>query len=93
MDSQSEKKDLAINDRSNQADLKLDSVSFKEHVYKAESHKIEQLCDENLTTLQKIHAILLNCINLSKKQKLEFCESERYFMKLYLKKLQIKKTD
>jgi len=48
---------------------------------------IENLCDENLTTLQKIHAILLNCVNLSKKQKLEFCESERYFMKLYLKKL------
>ena len=48
---------------------------------------IEDICDENLTTLQKIHAILLNCINLSKKQKLEFAESERYFMKLYLKKV------
>ncbi|MFW9878313.1 MAG: hypothetical protein ACFFG0_34965 [Candidatus Thorarchaeota archaeon] len=48
---------------------------------------IENLCDENLTTLQKIHAILLNCVNLSKQQKLEFCESERYFMKLYLKKV------
>jgi hypothetical protein len=51
---------------------------------------IEILYDENLTTLKKIHAILLNCINLSKQQKLEFCESERYFMKLYLKKLQNK---
>ena len=46
---------------------------------------LENICDENLTTLQKIHAILLNCVNLSKKQKLEFCESERYFMKQYLK--------
>ncbi len=54
---------------------------------------IENLCDENLTTLKKIHAILLNCINLSKQQKLEFCESERYFMKLYLKKLKNKKKD
>ncbi|MFX0039582.1 MAG: hypothetical protein ACFFCY_04980 [Promethearchaeota archaeon] len=52
---------------------------------------IENLCDENLTTLKKIHAILLNCLNLSKQQKLEFCESERYFMKLYLKKLKNKK--
>ncbi len=43
--------------------------------------------DENLSTLQKIHAILLNCLNLTKKQKLEYAESERFFMKLHLKKL------
>ncbi len=48
---------------------------------------IENLCDDNLISLEKIHAILINCINLSKRQKLEFAESERYFMKLYLKKL------
>ena len=48
---------------------------------------IENLCDNNLITLEKIHAVLINCRNLSKKQKLEFAESERYFMKLYLKKL------
>lgn len=57
---------------------------------KVVKENIEDICDENLTTLQKIHAILLNCVNLSKKQKLEFCESERYFMKLYLKKVQNK---
>ena len=43
--------------------------------------------DEDLTILQNIHAILLNCINLTKKQKLEFADSERFFMKLYLRKL------
>ncbi len=48
---------------------------------------IEQICDENIITLEKIHAILLNCRNLSEKQKCEFAESERYFMKLHLKKL------
>jgi len=46
--------------------------------------------DDDLLTLHKIHAILLNCINLSKKDKLEFCNSQRYFMKLYLKKFQDK---
>ena len=51
---------------------------------------IQKLNDENLDTLKKIHAILLNCMNLSKNQKLEFTESERYFMKLYLKKLKDK---
>jgi len=64
-----------------------DSCDLKRVKIKFEDMEIENFCDENLTTLQKIHAILLNCSNLSKKQKLEFCESERYFMKLYLKKL------
>lgn len=54
---------------------------------KSQNSEVENICDENLITLQKIHAILLNCSNLSKKQKLEFCDSERYFMKLYLQKL------
>ena len=53
----------------------------------AHSKKVEEICDENLITLKKIHAILLNCLNLNEKEKLEFCNSERYFMKLYLKKL------
>jgi hypothetical protein len=48
---------------------------------------LDELIDENLITLKKIHAILLNCINLTKTQKLEFAESERFFMKLHLKKL------
>jgi len=54
---------------------------------KSQNSEVGNICDENLITLQKIHAILLNCSNLSKKQKLKFCESERYFMKLYLQKL------
>ena len=52
-----------------------------------QSKKVEEICDENLITLKKIHAILLNCLNLNEKDKLEFCNSERYFMKLYLKKV------
>jgi len=48
---------------------------------------LEDIIDENLITIKKVHSILLNCINLTKKQKLEFAESERYFMKMYLNKL------
>lgn len=66
---------------------RLNSNNLKHYKSKFKDIEIENICDENLTTLQKIHAILLNCSNLSKKQKLEFCESERYFMKLYLNKL------
>lgn len=36
--------------------------------------KTKEILDENLPTLNKVHAILLNCINLNKKQKLEFVE-------------------
>ncbi len=70
-----------------------DSINLEIQSDKVVEENIENICDENLTTLQKIHAILLNCVNLSKKQKLEFCESERYFMKLYLKKLKNNNTD
>ena len=64
----------------------LSSEKNKESIETVDEN-IEEICDENLMSLKKIHAILLNCVNLSKKQKLEFCNSERYFMKLYLKKL------
>jgi len=49
--------------------------------------EIENLCDYNLSTLKKIHSILVNCSNLSKKEKLAFCEGERSHMKLFLKSL------
>ena len=52
-----------------------------------------EVIDENLITLKKVHSILLNCINLTKKQKLEFAESERFFMKLHLKILLDKLKD
>jgi hypothetical protein len=63
-----------------------ESERSKKNLDEIKGNNIETINDENLTTLSKIHAILLNCVNLSKKQKLEFCESERYFMKLYLQK-------
>ncbi len=52
-----------------------------------ESSEPSILLDENLITLKKVHAILLNCSNLTNKQKFDFATSERFFMKLYLKKL------
>ncbi|NVM34410.1 MAG: hypothetical protein HWN81_02365 [Candidatus Lokiarchaeota archaeon] len=85
MDSKTEKKSL-IETQEPQSSSK-NSNNLEKVKIKLKDVEIENFCDENLTTLQKIHAILLNCSNLSKKHKLEFCESERYFMKLYLKKL------
>jgi hypothetical protein len=67
--------------------LKSQKISSENETFSTDNIKVKDIFDDNLLTLNKIHAILLNCSNLSKKQKLEFCESERYFMKLYLKKL------
>ena len=62
-------------------------LQVKEHSQSILKEDIEKLLSENLITLQKVHAILMNCLNLTKKQKLEFAESERHFMKQYLRKL------
>ncbi len=70
---------FSIEKPSNQESVKIKELS--------DPKKVEEICDENLITLKKIHAILLNCLNLNEKEKIEFCNSERYFMKLYLKKL------
>ena len=66
---------------------KKNTQNISEGLERAENEDLEDIIDENLVTLKKVHSILLNCINLTKKQKLEFAESERYFMKMYLKKL------
>ena len=87
------KKDSSSTENSD-SDTNLNS-KLREAVVNTSQNKdkeIENICDDNLNIIKKVHAILLNCSNLSKKQKLEFCESERYFMKLYLKKLS-DKTD
>ncbi|TFF89805.1 MAG: hypothetical protein EU548_06230 [Promethearchaeota archaeon] len=41
--------------------------------------------NENLKLLNQIQSILQNCSHLTDKQKLLYCESQRYFMKLYLR--------
>lgn len=40
--------------------------------------------------MNDVHVLLENCENLTNNQKLEYCQSERYFMKLYLKQVLLK---
>ena len=42
---------------------------------------------EYLSISNDIHSVLSNCPDLANNQKLDFCNNQRYFMKLYLKKL------
>ncbi|MFX1324313.1 MAG: hypothetical protein ACFE8N_05105 [Promethearchaeota archaeon] len=84
MDSSSEKKNGMETESLNEDQSEDVSAPIKTKNLSGEEIELE---DENLTTLQKIHAILLHCINMDEKEKWEFANSQRYFMKLYLKKL------
>ncbi|MFX1296140.1 MAG: hypothetical protein ACFFD2_14985 [Promethearchaeota archaeon] len=64
----------------------------KSSVFKYEDDKINCIitkdsmiiANENLAIIKILHSLLLTDSNLTNKQKLDYCESERYFMKLYL---------
>jgi len=45
---------------------------------------------EYLSVSNDIHSILSNCPELTNNQKLDYCNSQRYFMKLYLSDIVIK---
>lgn len=42
---------------------------------------------DNFKLLNEIQTILKKCAHLNPKQKLMYCESQRYFMKLYLREV------
>ena len=46
---------------------------------------IENIPENYLAIIKKIHSILIDCPDLTRKQKFEYCNIERYFIKLYLK--------
>jgi hypothetical protein len=68
-------------------------VNLEELADSEQKPVLSEVLDENLITLQKVHAILVNCSNLTKEQKLDYANSERFFMKLYLTKLSNKLKD
>ena len=41
----------------------------------------------NLKLLQEIQTVLQRCAHLTEKQRLMYCESQRYFMKQYLREM------
>jgi len=41
----------------------------------------------NLNLLQEIQTVLQRCTHLTEKQRLMYCESQRYFMKQYLREM------
>ena len=50
--------------------------------------KFDKTKEQNLEMLNLIKEILENTANLTPKQIIDYCNSQRYFMKLYFKQLQ-----
>lgn len=79
----------------NELTLNLKSLFYKDEV-NIEIKKDFEIVSEgetndNLIILNEIKAILQNCSNLTDKEKLEYCNSQRFFMKLYLKEINNRK--
>ena len=53
--------------------------------------KLDKPISEHLFKLKQLHEILEKSQDLTKSQKLEFCNSERYLMKLFLKEIASRK--
>jgi len=52
--------------------------------------KVSNTKTEYLSISNDIHSILTSCPDLTSNQKLDYCNSQRYFMKLYMKEIVIK---
>ena len=69
--------------------LNLKDLFYEIDVSAEIKQKIENIprnsINENMKLLQQIQSILQKCAHLTEKQKLLYCESQRYFMKLYLR--------
>lgn len=64
--------------------------SFNKIASKNTSYTFNDPKNECLSISNDIHSILSNCHDLTNTQKLDFCNNQRYFMKLYLKEMVIK---
>jgi len=79
----------------NELTLNLKSLFYKDEVNIEIKNDFEIVSEgetnDNLIILNEIKAILQNCSNLTDKEKLEYCNSQRFFMKLYLKEINNRK--
>jgi uncharacterized protein YllA (UPF0747 family) len=71
--------------------LNLKDLFYDEEIKKEITDKINQLPEKskrsNFKLLQEIQTVLQRCTHLTEKQRLMYCESQRYFMKQYLREM------
>lgn len=71
--------------------LNLKDLFYDEEIKEELKAKINQLPKKskrsNFKLLQEIQTVLQRCTHLTEKQRLMYCESQRYFMKQYLREM------
>ena len=71
--------------------LNLKDLFYDEEIKEELKAKINQLPEKskrsNFKLLQEIQTVLERCTHLTEKQRLMYCESQRYFMKQYLREM------
>ena len=71
--------------------LNLKELFYGEKLKEEIGIKINQLPEKNKRTnfklLQEIQTVVQRCTHLTEKQRLMYCESQRYFMKQYLREM------
>jgi len=60
---------------------------LKEEIETKISNLPEKTKRSNFKLLQEIQTVLQRCTHLTEKQRLMYCESQRYFMKQYLREM------
>ncbi len=63
------------------------SEEFKEDIEVKILNLPEKSKRSNFKLLQEIQTVLQRCTHLTEKQRLMYCESQRYFMKQYLREM------
>ncbi|MFX1327305.1 MAG: hypothetical protein ACFE91_04070 [Promethearchaeota archaeon] len=66
---------------------KLYQRNINSHYVDYKPHPYNNNLDKDLLIIEKLHYILLNSQNLTQKQKIAYCNSQRFYMKLYLRKI------
>ena len=71
--------------------LNLKDLFYDEEAKEELKAKISQLPEKskrsNFKLLQEIQTVLQRCTHLTEKQRLMYCDSQRYFMKQYLREM------
>jgi len=68
-----------------------ETLTFNDNLVKDDNSILQQINDSvkdnHLNLIKEIHQILKSSKNLTLNQKFGFCNSQRFFMKLYLKRI------
>ena len=71
--------------------LNLKNLFYESKVDESISNRLEELEDrsrrDNFRLLNEIQKVLQRCTHLTDKQRLMYCESQRHFMKNYLREM------